>query len=232
MYDPLGLIRDKRLMLKLCRRGESHTYKAVGHTFTTDSSSTRITRYSLQDQNGENEIELEVVKDSANNFHICTYELIEMRDFSSTLLSILGTETIGFIPQNRTALTNRLYHRLLAEDERLETCKYLCDAADLNDLPENLGYTRDGNGHWYMMMTRSGGREKRFHRRPPKLCWEYEDQKGGRLLIELNAASKKAESFFEIYLGRSIVREELQIVGMPGKRYIQAAHRHETSFVL
>ncbi len=232
MFDPLGLIKGKRVALRLCRHGQSHTYKAVDHTFTIPYSSTAITRYTLQNVDNEDQIELEVSKDRYNNFHISAYELIEMRDFSSILLSILGTETIGFMPQNQTAFTNKLYHRILSEDERLEECKYLCDEADLDDHPQNLGYTQDGNGHWYMMMQQSSGRTKHFYRQPPKRCWEYEDEKGERLLIELNAPTEKEESFFGIYQGRKIIREELRIISNHGERTAHPDARHETSLAL
>lgn len=232
MFDPLGLVKGNGVALRLCQRGDYHTYRSVVHTFTIPWSMASITRYRLEDLEGAHQIELEVSKDREQNFHICAYELIEMRDFSAGLLSILGTETIGFIPGNQAALSNRLYHRILTEDEELETCKYLCDEEDLDDLPENLGYTRDGNGNWYMMMQRSSGRTKHFYRQPPKRCWEYEDDNGERLLIELNAASVHEASHFEIYLGRKILREELHVVSGKSEPLHHGHRERETSLAL
>ena len=232
MFDPLGLAKGNCVALQFCKLGDHRTYHAVTHTFTIPYSLTSITRYRLQENDGTHEIELEVSKDREQNFHICAYELIEVRDFSAGLLSILGTETIGFMPQNQSALTNRLYHRILAEDEQLETCKYLCDEDDLEELPENLGYTRDGNGNWYMMMQRSGGKAKHFYQEPPKRCWEYEDENGQRLLIELNSATESEESNFGIYLGRKILREELHILSPRDQHITLPSREQEVSLSL
>ena len=229
MFDPLGLVRENSLALRLHMEGCSCTCRCTGHLFASTPAGAMVTRYLLEEEETQEELMLEVVRDARNDFHIHAYRLIEMRDFSIDLLAILGTESIGFLPQGHTPLGDTLYSRIMSEDERLETCKYICDPAELEEDPYTLGYTRDGYGNWYMMLERSAGRLRHFGPEERRRGWEYENGEGERLLIELDCggAGEERPGAFSIYLGRALRREQIGVISQ--RSHIATLTRKERS---
>ena len=225
MFDPLGLFKNRSRMLRLKMEDSDAEYRSLGCSVTGDTANAPIARYLLQACDDESTVELELAKDRANNFIIYAYRLIEEKCFCPGLYAMLGTEAIGFASDNDAHRDDTRYRRILYRDEQVESCKYLCDPQEMPEHPAALGYTKDGNGNWYMMMTRSGGRLKQFDNRTERRCWEYESPRGKRLLFELEEETRQ----LYIYRGERLQRHHIRIVTSRMPLHTQAPQREQTT---
>ncbi len=214
MFDPLRLTRQDDLLVHLDLSEEGYdVFRCVGYGSIYNHTYPPVARYRLQSLLDQNELELEVFKDTKQNFHIQAYICMEEKPFSVDFLSILGTDSIGFMQQRKDhEPVHTVYDRILQPDEALDHYKYICDPEELPDDPYALGYTQDGNGNWYMMITRSQGRIKQFYNGQKRRCWEYYDSDSHEsLLIEMIEAPSPSDRKFLIYRGIRLMREQIHI---------------------
>jgi hypothetical protein len=218
MFDPLGLLKSRSRMLHLSTKSHFRRFRCVDFRSVYNYSCPVVARYTLEEIEEGTTIELEVCKDRSHNFHIYAYSPVETKPFNISFLSVLGTDSIGFVEnREKEEVDATIYRRILHSDEKLDIYKYYCDEEELERSPYDLGYSRDGSGRWYMLMSRSQGVRKHFFNNETRRCWEYESDAHIRLLIELNESSKEDEKRFYIYKGEAIKRDQIQIV--EEKRY-------------
>lgn len=216
MFDPLGLVKEPSLALRLNFDGHLSTYRCVDYGMVESACPCPAARYRVEEMHGENVLELEVSKDDAHNFHLFAYRLLERKACSHAMLSILGTDTIGFgADESDPESEKSIYHRILHPGEEIESYKYIYVPERDEEDPAEWGYWQDANGRWYMMTERSAGRVKRIANRRPRYCWEYENCAGERLLIELVAGDAGRRGTFYIYLGYPLSRDMIRVVQSP-----------------
>ena len=213
MFDPLGLLKSQSRMLHLSTDAYLRRFHCVDFRSVYNYSCPVVARYSLKEIEHGNRIELEVCKDKSHNFHIYAYRPVETKHFNTSLLAVLGTDSIGFVENRGEDVTDTtIYRRILHPEEKVDTYKYYCDEEELLESPYDLGYNRDGNGRWYMLMTRSQGIRKHFYNDEVRRCWEYENDAQIRLLIELSESAREDEKRFYIYQGEAVSRDQIHIV--------------------
>ena len=210
MFDPLGLAKDKKLALKLKLNFKEHTF-IYNNLQTYPGDCSKVARYTLKDTKHNKLIDIEISKDKKNSFHIYAYNLIETKPFNHKLSSILGVDSIQYQSfDDLNTLTK--YHRINYKSEKLEFFKYICDPLTLPIHPASIGYEKDGNGQWYMLIYRSKGRVKKFAPDNYRRSWEYETQNKKRLLVELEESKYIDKNRFHIYNGQQLSRKELKLI--------------------
>ncbi len=212
MFDPLGLFKAQSRMLHLATKTALRRFRCVDFRSVYNYNCPVVARYILEEIDQGDRIELEVCKDRAHNFHIFAYTPVESKSFSTSLLSVLGTDSIGFMERREENVTHTIYRRILHPGEKVDIYKYYCDLEELDGDPYDLGYNLDGNGRWYMLMSRSQGMRKHFYNDEIRRCWEYEDESSSRLLIELSESTPTNEKRFYIYRGEALSRDQIHIV--------------------
>ncbi len=221
MYGLLAL--EKEMFIEMDIKNKKAIFKCEEIITYENGLNFPSTRYLLSHE-GERYI-LDVQKDSMKNISLTCYHLIEKMEFDLNFLSLVGTSPLGYHNPKIPNIDYILYEKLEKYHDDNEMIKFMVTKEELPENPEEAGYYKDGNGHWYFMTTRTKGALRKFDD-DYKLTWEYKQEKDERLLIEMQAFKNMQEYIQKqppiyIYEGKSLHRRDIKI--MQEERVLETA---------
>jgi hypothetical protein len=195
MSNPLSMARDDLVVI-------SNNIYHLKDILEFTLNGKKAFRYIFE--NNYRDILVEVKKELTLNYQIFLYKSIDIVDYSSQFISMLGANTISY--PNSLVSNRPIFKRVNMRGELYEVIKHIVDEEELPEDFQDLNYHVDENGVYYFLTRKYNSTKRLYCSNNLTESWEYKQDGNIRLLIESHPNSNRVL----IYKGEEIRKSEIK----------------------